>query len=74
MRTFTATGTRADNGWELTISKNGHQVGVTQARSLARAERQIRDWIALDLGLEDAEFTVRIVPALNATPLDESST
>jgi hypothetical protein len=45
-------------GWELHIDG----VGVTQSHSLADAEGMVRDYIALDLGIEPYSFEVAITP------------
>lgn len=61
MTSYTVHAKRWAHGWELHIDGEG----VTQARSLASAERQVRDYLSLlhDLD-EDAAFDVVIVPEL----------
>lgn len=46
------------HGWELHIDG----VGVTQSRNLTAAEDMVRDYIALDLGVEPHSFDVVITP------------
>lgn len=51
-------------GWELHIEG----VGVTQARSLATAERMAREYITLTYDLDDdADTTIHITPELDPT-------
>ena len=54
---------RWSRGWELHIS-DAHStvVGVTQARRLSGAEAMVRDYLALDTGLDPESFTVTITP------------
>jgi predicted XRE-type DNA-binding protein len=61
MTTYTVHAKRWAHGWELHIDGEG----VTQARSLAAAERQVRDYVSLLHNLDDdAAFDVVIVPEL----------
>lgn len=63
MTTYTARAHKWAKGWELHIE----DVGVTQCRSLATAEQQVRDYLTtlLDIDATDAEIT--IVPEINKT-------
>ena len=64
MTTYTVHAKRWAHGWELHIDGEG----VTQARSLATADRQVRDYLSLLHDLDDdAAFDVVIVPELGAT-------
>lgn len=47
-------------GWELHIDG----VGVTQSHSLSGAEEMVRDYIALDRGVEPDSFDVVITPEI----------
>ena len=61
MTTYTVRAKRWAHGWELHIDGEG----VTQARSLAAAERQVRDYLSLLHDLDDdASFDVVIIPEL----------
>ena len=62
MKTYTVHATRWDHGWELDIDR----LGVTQTRTLARAERDARDYIELLTGSADVEIV--LVPSIG--PLD----
>ncbi|MGD9525632.1 hypothetical protein [Pseudonocardia sp.] len=60
MSTYTVTARRWRNLWELAIEG----VGVTQARTLGKAEAMVRDYLELD-GHEDAQtatIDIRPVP------------
>jgi hypothetical protein len=46
------------HGWELHIDG----VGVTQSHNLTTAEDMVRDYIALDLGVDPESFDVAITP------------
>jgi hypothetical protein len=48
------------HGWELHIDG----VGVTQSHNLTTAEDMVRDYIALDLGVEPDSFGVTITPEI----------
>jgi predicted XRE-type DNA-binding protein len=64
MTTYTVHAKRWAHGWELHIDGEG----VTQARSLAAADRQVRDYLSLMHDLDDdAAFDVVIVPVLGGT-------
>lgn len=54
MSTYTVTARRWKHGWELHIDG----VGVTQSRTLTKAEQQARDYIATVLGEEDADIVI----------------
>ena len=56
--TYKVRARRWARGWELHIDG----VGVTQSHSLADAEGMVRDYIALDLGVEPDSFDVTITP------------
>ena len=61
MTTYTVHAKRWAHGWELHIDGEG----VTQARSLAAAERQVRDYLSLLHDFDDdAGFDVVVVPEL----------
>jgi DNA-directed RNA polymerase specialized sigma subunit len=47
-------------GWELHID----QVGVTQVRTLDRAERQVRDYLETLLDLDVSDAVVKVIPDL----------
>lgn len=58
--TYEVLARRWAKGWELHIDG----VGVTQSRTLTYAEDMVRDYIALDLGIEPDSFEVRITPEI----------
>ena len=61
MRTYSASAVPWEHGWELHIDG----VGVTQSRTLAAAERMVRDYLTLD-GAPDADTaSVTILPNLH---------
>lgn len=64
MTSYTVRAKRWTHGWELHIDGEG----VTQSRSLASAERQVRDYLSLlhDFG-DDAAFDVVIIPELGGS-------
>lgn len=68
MNRYTVTARRWTHGWELHIAdEGGDEIGVTQSRTLATAERMVRDYIALDLDLDDegaAALEVELRPEL----------
>jgi hypothetical protein len=52
--TYPVTARRWTHGWELHIAdESGNEVGVTQSRTLATGDRMVRDYLALDLDLDD---------------------
>lgn len=59
---YTARAKRWEHGWELHIDG----VGVTQSRTLADAERMVRDYIATLYDLDDVTDDVTIVPDLGS--------
>lgn len=59
--TYKVSAQRWGNYWELHIDG----VGVTQSRTLGTAERMVRDYLALDLGGDPADFDVVITPELD---------
>jgi DNA-directed RNA polymerase specialized sigma subunit len=61
MTTYKVSAQRWGNYWELHIDG----VGVTQSRTLSTAERMVRDYLALDLGGDPADFDVVITPELD---------
>jgi DNA-directed RNA polymerase specialized sigma subunit len=64
MTSYTVRAKRWAHGWELHIDGEG----VTQARSLAAAERQVRDYLSLLHDLDDdAVFDVVIIPELGGS-------
>lgn len=56
MTTYRATALRWSGGWELHIDGEG----VTQVRTLDRAESQVRDYVATLRGIDTATATVDI--------------
>lgn len=58
--TYKVLARRWAKGWELHIQ----DVGVAQSRTLTDAEEMVRDYIALDLGVEPDSFAVRITPEI----------
>lgn len=58
--TYEVLARRWARGWELHIDG----VGVTQSRTLTDAEEMVRDYIALDLGVEPDSFAVHITPEI----------
>lgn len=64
---YTVTAKRWRQGWELHIEG----VGVTQARTLASADRMAREYLALEFDLDEDEFDVTIVPELDAALANE---
>jgi DNA-directed RNA polymerase specialized sigma subunit len=68
--TYTVHAKRWEHGWELEIhDTDGVEVGVTQARTIAGAERMVRDYLALDLDADPASFEITISPVVD----DETS-
>jgi DNA-directed RNA polymerase specialized sigma subunit len=59
--TYHATAKRWALGWELHIDG----VGVTQSRSLATAEKMVREYIASMLDVDEGEGDVVITPELS---------
>jgi DNA-directed RNA polymerase specialized sigma subunit len=49
-------------GWELHISRDGEEIGVTQSRTLASAERMVRDYLDLDDRPDANDAAVNITP------------
>jgi K+/H+ antiporter YhaU regulatory subunit KhtT len=60
--TYTVHAKRWEHGWELHIEGEG----VTQARSLATAERQVRDYLSLLHDRDEITDEIAIVPELGA--------
>lgn len=54
------------HGWELHIAEKGEDVGVTQSRTLADAERMVRDYIATLYDVDEVSGEVDIVPDLGS--------
>lgn len=67
MSTYGVTARRWAHGWELHLFDGEIEIGVTQCRTLAGAERMARDYLALDLGGEPEDFTVVITPELDGS-------
>ena len=59
-QTYTVRAVRWAGGWELHID----DVGVTQTRTLATAENQVRDYLDSLLGIDTTDIDVVIVPDL----------
>lgn len=68
MNTYTVTAKRWERGWELHIEG----VGVTQSRTLARAEAMVREYISLKYDVGEDSFGVEIVPELPNGVLTEA--
>jgi hypothetical protein len=60
VKTYAVTARRWRYGWELHIDG----VGVTQSHGLKDAEAMVRDYIALECGVPEDSFEVRITPEL----------
>lgn len=60
MSAHTVRATRWSGGWELHIG----DVGVTQSRTLATAERQVRGYLGALLDADVSDVTVTIAPEL----------
>lgn len=58
--TYIVRARRWSGGWELHIDN----VGVTQVRTLARADQQVRDYLATLHDIDAAEVDIDIVPDL----------
>jgi hypothetical protein len=58
--TYRVRAKRWAQGWELHV----RDVGVTQVRSLARADRQVRDYLESLLDIDTSAISVEIVPDL----------
>lgn len=58
---YTVTAKRWRGGWELHIDG----VGVTQARTLAAADRAVRDYLATLLDVDEVADDITIVPDLD---------
>lgn len=62
MTTYNVTAKRWAKGWELHIDN----VGVSQSRTLATAEKMVREYISLALDIEDeTSFNVEITPEID---------
>ena len=62
---YVVTARRWEHGWELHIADAaGDEIGVTQSRTLAGADRMIRDYLAIDG--RDAAADVKVRPQLGA--------
>jgi DNA-directed RNA polymerase specialized sigma subunit len=77
-QTYTVRAVRWAGGWELHID----DVGVTQTRTLATAENQVRDYLDSLLGIDSSDIDVVVVPDLGGlestahqirTELDEAA-
>jgi len=64
---YTVTAKRWDGGCELHID----DIGVTQSRTLNDAETMVRDYIALDTGVDPGAFAVQITLETGSEDLDE---
>ncbi|MEX0835052.1 MAG: hypothetical protein WD010_03105 [Nitriliruptor sp.] len=62
MTVYDVVAKRWEHGWELRIDG----VGVTQSRTLARAERTVRDYLETLLGVSTDGATVVVRPDLGA--------
>lgn len=73
MSGYTVTARRWAHGWELHITDPaGTEAGVTQSRTLATADRMVRDYLALDLGGDPADYTVTVTPELDGNLATEA--
>lgn len=69
MTTYEVTAKRWAHGWELHVAG----VGVTQSRTLLTAEGMVRDYVALNLDLDDTDgFEVHVVPELDGNLATEA--
>jgi DNA-directed RNA polymerase specialized sigma subunit len=68
---YTVIARRWEHGWELEIHDDETEVGVTQSRTLAGAERMVRDYLAVDLGADPASFEIEIQPELTGELAEE---
>jgi hypothetical protein len=59
-RSYTVRAVRWDGGWELHIA----DVGVTQVRTLAHAQGQVRDYLDSLLRIDSSDLEIVIVPDL----------
>lgn len=66
MSTYTVIARRWEHGWELDIREGEREVGTTQSRSLAAAERMVRDYLAVDTGAAPESFDLEILPEVPA--------
>jgi hypothetical protein len=53
------------HGWELAVHDERGEVGVTQSRTLAGAERMVRDYVALSEDVEPHSFGVIVTVDLD---------
>ena len=66
MTYYLVTAKRWARGWELHISNEDGEVGVTQSRTLAGAEAMVRDYLATDRDEDPtSSFSVEIQPELD---------
>ncbi|MGV3564169.1 MAG: antitoxin HicB [Nocardioides sp.] len=66
MSTYTVRAKRWSGGWELHIDGEG----VTQCRTLADAERQVRDYLSTVHDRDHDEATVLVVPDLGGIEVE----
>jgi hypothetical protein len=59
--TYSVRAKRWAHGWELHVD----DIGVTQSRTLAAAERQVRDYVALMLGIPEDSFDVQLIVSVD---------
>lgn len=70
MNTYRGTAKRWPLGWEIHIN----DLGVTQSRTLATAEKAVREYIVLALDLDDEDgFDVEITPELDGNLATEAA-
>jgi hypothetical protein len=60
MNTYRVSARRWTHGWELTVHDDRGEVGVTQSRTLAGAERMVRDYVGLSEDVDPGSFAVTI--------------
>lgn len=65
---YMVTAKRWEHGWELHIAgaERSTHIGVTQSRTLADAERMVRDYLRLDEHPDWKTATVHVVPDLGS--------
>lgn len=67
--TYHVRATRWDRGWELHVS----DMGVTQAATLERADRAVRDYLATLLDVDDIDDEVVITPELGGLEIEAAA-
>lgn len=70
MKTYTARAVRWERGWELHVAG----VGVTQVRTLATAEQQVRDLVETMLDIDASDAVVTVLPDLGGLEVEAFKT